>query len=189
MRWVVSIVIIVSVCGCGYSGEGGTQGEVDFSVDNLLQAPIYVSWSTTGSGLVACETGGEECRFDPPGCTPDCSDQNLGEDCCMACEMAYPAIKIIDPGESLMIRWSGKLYPSDFQHCSDCDCYREVDAASGSYHAEVCVYAEYFCDFEPCDGPDAEGVIMGASPTGTPECYTKNFSVPYSKAYLTFSIE
>jgi len=189
MRCFSFLMVVIFFSGCGYGGDGGTQGEVDFAVENLLLAPIYVNWSTAGSGLVACQTGSDECRFDPPGCTPDCSEQNLQQDCCMACEMAYPAIKIIDPGESLMINWSGKLYPSDWEHCSDCDCYREVDAEPGSYHAEVCVYAGHYCEFEPCDGPDAQGVIMGASPTGTPDCYTKNFSVPYSKAYLIISIQ
>ncbi len=189
MRWISFFVFVIPVAGCGYGGSGGPQGEVDFAVENLLQEARYVNWALGEAGLVSCQTGGDDCQFYPPGCTPECSEQNLSQDCCMACEMAYPAVKIIDPGESLMIRWSGKLYPSDWEHCSDCDCYREVDAEAGSYHAEVCVYAEYFCDFEPCDGPDAQGVIMGASPTGTPDCYTKNFSVPYSKAFLIISIQ
>lgn len=190
MRLMISAVVILSACGCGYGGGGGgPQGEVDFAVENTLQAPRYVYWSTMGSNLITCQTGGENCLFDPPGCTYECSDEILGQDCCIACEQAYPAVKTIEAGDTLMIRWTGKLYPEDFEHCSDCECYRATDAAPGSYHAEVCVYAEYFCDWEPCEGPDAEGVIMGASPTGTPECYTKNFSVPYTKAFLILSIE
>ena len=190
MRCACFGLLVILAAGCGYGGGGGgTQGEVDFAVENTLEAPRYVYWSTAGSGLITCQTGGEDCRFDPPGCTPECSEQNLQQDCCMACEQAYPAVKTIEPGDTLMIRWTGKLYPEDFEHCSDCECYRATDAAAGSYHAEVCVYAEYFCDWEPCQGPDAEGVILGASPTGTPECYTKNFSVPYTKAFLILSIE
>jgi hypothetical protein len=183
------VIVILAAGGCGYGGGGGTQGEVDFAVENLLQAPRYVNWSTMGNGLVACQNGAGECRFHPPGCTDECSEQNLQQDCCLACEMAYPAVKTIDPGDTLMIRWSGKLYPSDWEHCSDCDCYRVEDAAPGGYHAEVCVYTEQQCDFEPCTGPDADGVILGASPAGTPACYGKDFSVPYTKAFLILSIE
>ena len=84
---------------------------------------------------------------------------------------------------------AGKLHPIDETHCSECSCYRVEDAAPGSYRAEVCVYADYFCDFDPCTGPDADGIITGASPTGTPNCYGVDFTVPYTKASLILAIE
>lgn len=181
--------VVLAAAGCGYGGAGGPQGEVDFALENLLQEARYVNWALGEAGVVSCQTGSEDCRFYPPGCTMECSEQNLQQSCCMACEMPYPAVKVIDPGDSLMVHWSGKLHPSDFQHCSECDCYRVVDAEAGSYRAEACVYAEHFCEFEPCTGPDADGVILGASPAGTPDCHQKAFSVPYTKAFLKLSIQ
>ena len=177
---------------CGYGGGGGTQGEVDFALENTLQEPRYVNWSGGLNAVVACQSSGgivSDCRFYPPVCTDECSEQNLGQDCCIACGMAYPTVKVIEPGDTLMITWTGKLYPYDESHCSDCECYRVTDTEPGGYHAEVCAYADYTCDMPPCEEPNAEGLIMGASPTGTPNCIGVDFTVPYSKAYLILSIQ
>jgi hypothetical protein len=177
------------LAGCGYGGGGGTQGEVDFALENHLEEARYVDWALSGVGLVTCQTGGSECRFHPPVCTDECSDNNLGQDCCIACGMVYPSVKAIDPGGTLMIPWTGKLHPYDETHCSDCECYLVTDAEPGSYRAEVCVYPEFFCDLPPCEDPDAQGVIMGAMPDGTPTCVGIDFTVPYSKAFLILSVE
>lgn len=130
-----------------------------------------------------------DCRFYPPECTDECSEQNLGQSCCMDCGRAYPAVKVINPGDSLLMRWSGKLHPYDETHCSGCECYQVADAAAGSYRAEACVFDGYQCDMPPCEGPDAEGVILGTSLTGTPNCVGIDFTVPYTKAFLILSIE
>ena len=189
-----SLVVVLLVAGCGYGGGGGgVQGEVDFSIENRLEEVRYVNWAHLWDNLVSCQVDGggvmEDCRFHPPGCRFECAPDNLQENCCLQCEQAYPSVKIIDPGGTLTVPWSGKLHPLDETHCSDCECYRVEDAAPGSYRAEVCVYAEYFCDWEPCEGPDADGVIMGASPDGTPTCYAVDFTVNYTKAFLILAIE
>lgn len=192
MRCALGYVVMLLIAGCGYSGGGNSQGEVDFALENKLQETVYVNWSAGPNAVVSCQSSGGivgDCRFNPPGCTDECSEQNLGQDCCIACGMAYPTVKAIDPGGSLMLRWSGKLYPYDESHCASCECYRETDAGSGSYRAETCVYSEWVCDLEPCEGPDAEGRILGASPYGSSTCYGIDFTVPYTKAFLKLSIE
>jgi hypothetical protein len=55
--------------------------------------------------------------------------------------------------------------------------------------AEACVYDDYLCEVEPCNQPDAEGVIAGAMPTGTQTCYGADFSVAYDQATLILAIE
>jgi hypothetical protein len=193
MRCVIcGLAILLSAAGCGYSGGGGTQGEVDFALENTLQEPRYVSWMGGPGGLVSCQSSGGiagDCRFHPPGCTDECSQENLDQNCCMDCGAFFPSVKVINPGDSLMITWSGKLFPYDEAHCSDCECYRVMDTDPGGYRAEVCVYPEYTCDMPPCEGPDAQGVIMGASPSGTQTCIGIDFTVPYSKAFLILSIQ
>jgi hypothetical protein len=191
MKKVVLIVAAAGMllAGCGYGGGGGTQGEVDFALENTLGEPRYVNWSAGAGGVFSCRTGGNDCRFYPPACTDECTEQNLDQNCCMDCGAFMPAVKVIDPGDTLMIRWLGKLYPYDETHCSDCECYRIEDAAPGSYRAEICVYADYECDMPPCDAPDAQGVIMGASPADAPDCIGVDFSVPYTKQYLILSIQ
>jgi hypothetical protein len=188
--WV--LVVGVVLAGCGYSGGGGVQGEVDFALENHLQETRYVNWAAGENALVSCRGGGgivDACRFHPPGCTDECSEQNLDKDCCIACGAAYPSVKVIDPGDTIIVRWSGKLHPFDETHCSACECYRVEDAAAGTYHAEVCVHADYECTLEPCTGPDAEGIIMGASPADAPTCFGIDFTVPYTKAFLILTIE
>lgn len=192
MRWASFLVIVFLAAGCGYSGGGGTQGEVDFALENTLQEPRYVNWSSGLNGVVSCQSSGgisSDCRFYPPECTDECSEQNLDQSCCMDCGMAYPSMKVINPGDSVMITWSGKLYPYDETHCSECECYLVEDAAPGGYRAEVCAYADYECNMPPCEGPDAQGIIMGASPADTPDCVGIDFSVPYTKQFLILSIE
>jgi hypothetical protein len=195
MKRYCSIVLVFAVsylAACSYGGDGGTQGEVTVIVENNLTQTLYVNWMSGGRGLASCEhdQGGdwEMCRFYSPSCTDECTPDNQGQACILDCGIGMPMVREIQSGASFEITWDGSLYSVDDTHCSEGDCYKSGDPAPGKYKAQVCAYDGYTCEWEPCAPPDAQGIVQGASPSGTPTCSSTEFHVVYQENALTITI-
>ena len=189
---LAALLTVSSGCGGGADGDRVEQRKVTMVVTNHLDHPRYVDWNDLGQGSISCEFerngNWEPCRFAPPGCKDPCLEENRLDSCCKYC-VSTPKVRVIDPGESIHIVWDGKLYSVDDNHCSECSCFRDEDPRAGNYTAEICVYDSFTCEWDPCSGPDAEGIIDVASPSGSSSCHGVEFSVDYGEDTLTIPVE
>ena len=109
----------------------------------------------------------------PPWCTVSCV--NYEDGCCIDCAF-MPAVRVLEPGESITIFWDGAFYGMDFDLC-DCGCTFPYRVAEGLFDIMVCGYTDYECRAEPCE-PDAGGMIWDAEVSGDADCITYGFEIP-----------
>ncbi|MFH1435813.1 MAG: hypothetical protein ABIJ56_08875 [Pseudomonadota bacterium] len=109
----------------------------------------------------------------PPWCTVSC--ENYEDGCCIDCAF-MPAVRVLEPGESITIHWDGTFFGMDSDLC-DCGCYFPYRVAEGLFDIMVCGYTDYECWAEPCE-PGEGGMIWDAQVIGDSDCITYGFEIP-----------
>ena len=161
---------------------------------NQTASPVYVDWKWGARGYLTCgiQNGAawDTCSFFSPACMAPCGDSNKDMPCCMACEQPMASVKKLGPGDSVSATWTGEAWNTVLDHCADsCACYWVIPPQSGHYRAEICVYDAYTCNSTPCPDPNQDGVVAGASPSGTKRCFSTELDVPYAGSLVEIAFQ
>ena len=132
-----------SLDGTGGTGPGSDQSRVLFrlTLDAHASAPVYVESASTdhddawvtlfqGRTRTAVKPIAPTCQYCFCGACASCGD---------LCGPGVPAVKRLDPGESVDVRWDGAVFPVDSTCPGDGPCW-EVKSATegGEYEARFC---------------------------------------------------
>jgi hypothetical protein len=93
----------------------------------------------------------------------------------------------VGPGETYEVPWNGKTFAQSAGGCSKCQC-QEASGAQGKYQATVSAWDAYTCESPGCK-PDAEGVVEGATGSGTMSTQRVSFSVPAAVDAITLELK
>jgi hypothetical protein len=121
-----------------------------------------------------------------PFCTLRCEDVQ-GDNCCVDCDYSISVVAI-HPGDTVTEVWDGRLYWTDQERCSDCECYYSTDPFVGTYRLTVDAYNAVYCYTDICDPPPESGVVYNLMVEGESIQYETQLTVPYEGEGPTIAI-
>jgi hypothetical protein len=128
------------------------------------------------------------CYFQIPDCDCRCEEHEEGGFC--DCEGDPPEpLTMLEPGGKCETKWKGEFLEIDSDYLLYNPCYWTKPLQSGNYRASVEAFDDYECESSGECGPDENGKVHYADPTGQSQVYEKEFELPYAEDKLTIILD
>jgi hypothetical protein len=155
---------------------------------NATSNPAYIDLGDA----VKCRTqdayGWQACEYFRLWCLPGCQSIQPGNQCCAYCEQETPTVQAVPASGSRTIAWTGSLFATRADYCSDCKCQDQSAVEPGTFEAMVRAYDQYSCVWgQPC-AEKPEGVIEYAAPQGSYQDHAVQFPIPSPDNLIVITI-
>jgi len=173
------------------TGDAGALGvPKGFRIVNLTASTVYVDQGAPVQCRAQDTSGWQACDFfgSSSPCPVDCQSVQPGDQCCVECEQPTPTLLALPTGSSRTVEWSGSLFATRANYCSDCECQEQLVAGQGTYQATVGAYDQYACAWGiPC-AEELDGTILYATPQGSLLEHAVQFAIPSADDVVVITI-